>query len=422
MRSFKNLNNSEKLFAVLVSTVLCMVVWAALFQVDKSIQAAGEISPLGKPVVIQARLPGAVRAINHRVNDHVQAQQVLLTIDAEDERARLFELQTELLNHQVRIRRAEAQLKLQPLFEAQASDPSDLVGDELIVLTSSLLSLQEDQLMLDKEIEALQSDIQRKSAELRSLRSAIELAEKKLELTDLLVQKGYEGQIALLEARQRLEAAQAQRSDAVSALNTMRAQLSVFQVRKQLLLSNHQKVTSAELSALRSAATSLQAQIDGLQDRIDGYQVQAQVDGLVSKLLVRFVGQVVSAGEPLAEIIPANTPLVFYARVPVASIQDVRLQQPVKLFLSNMNTRSTVPLMGDIYQIDPDATLNEQTGERFFTAVVKIQPNQPNQPNLQFVVPGVTGSAAILVGKRTVLGYLIDPLWAEMRSALNEPN
>ena len=106
MRSFKNLNNSEKLFVVLVSTVLCMVVWAALFQVDKSIEAAGEISPLGKPVVIQARLPGAVRAINHQVSDSVQAHQVLLTIDAEEERARLFELQTELLNHQVRIRRA----------------------------------------------------------------------------------------------------------------------------------------------------------------------------------------------------------------------------------------------------------------------------------------------------------------------------
>lgn len=418
MKSFKNSNNSEKLFVVLVGTVLCIVLWASLFQVDKSIQAAGEISPLGKAVVIQARLPGSVRVIHHRVSDLVQSHDVLLTIDADDERARLHELQIELVNHQVRSRRAEAQLHMRPQFDPLASDPPELVGDEQTVLTSNLLALQEDQLMLDKEIEALQSDIQRKSFELRTLRSAVELAQKKLELTDRLVQKGYEGEIALLEARMRLESAQAQRSDAVSAINTMRAQLSVFGVRKQLLLSNHQKQTSAELSTLRSAGVSVQAQIEGLQDRIDGYQVLAQANGMVSKMLVAFVGQVVSAGEPLAEIIPANTPMVFYARVPVANIQDVKVEQPVKLFLSNMNTRSTVPLLGAIQQIDPDATLNEQTGERFFTAIVQLQ---PNQPNLQFVVPGVTGSASILVGKRTVLGYLVDPLWAEMRSALNEP-
>ena len=124
------------------------------------------------------------------------------------------------------------------------------------------------------------------------------------------------------------------------------------------------------------------------------------------------------AGEPLAEIIPANTPLVFYARISVADIQDIALGQPVKLFLSNMNTRSAVPLLGAIQQIDPDASLDTQTGARFFTALVAFD---PEQQNLQYVMPGVTGSAAILVGKRSVLGYLTDPLWTQMRSALNEP-
>ena len=418
MKFFKSLNNSEKLFFLLLGILLSIVGWAAFFTVDKAIQATGELSPMGKTVVVQARQPGTVRAIHYQINDQVFESDVLFTIDADDERARLDELQTDLFSHQVRMRRAEAQLELRDYFEPLPGASSELLSDELRLLTSSLLALREDQLLLDKEVDALRSEISRKLADAQSLKSGIQLEMRRLELTQRLVDKGYEGEIALLEAQQRLEAASSQRSDALSALNTLRAELGIVNLRKQLLLTNHQKQTSAELSALRSNAVALTKQIKGLEARIGGFEVRAQVTGVISKQMIGSVGQVVAVGEPLAEIIPGSTPLVFYARIPVADIQDVALAQPVKLFLNNMNVRSTVPLAGVVHQVDPDATLDPKTSERFFIAVVKFD---ANQTNLQYVLPGVTGRAAILVGERTVLDYLVDPIWTQMRSSLNEP-
>ncbi len=120
-------------------------------------------------------------------------------------------------------------------------------------------------------------------------------------------------------------------------------------------------------------------------------------------------------GTKLLEIIPDETPIVFYVEVPVASITDVNIGQPAKVTLSTMDTRRNPPLEARVMSIDPDAT-EEENGNRYYSAILKIE-DKPEDVNL---VPGVTGAASILLGKRTVLLYFLEPIWDAMQGALSE--
>ena len=80
-----------------------------------------------------------------------------------------------------------------------------------------------------------------------------------------------------------------------------------------------------------------------------------------------------------------------------------------------MDTRQVVPIEASVISIDPDAT-QEEDGSRHYSAILGIS-EAPSDTDL---VPGITGSGAILLGKRTVFMYFLEPLWQAMEGALSE--
>ena len=80
-----------------------------------------------------------------------------------------------------------------------------------------------------------------------------------------------------------------------------------------------------------------------------------------------------------------------------------------------MDSRNVVPIEANVMSIDPDAT-EEDDGSRHYSAILEIS----GAPDGVDLVPGVTGSGAILLGQRTVFMYFLEPLWQAMEGALSE--
>ena len=77
-------------------------------------------------------------------------------------------------------------------------------------------------------------------------------------------------------------------------------------------------------------------QRDGTQARLKEFFILSPVSGVVSSLAAENPGQVISTGETVAEIIPKNTPLVFYGELPVQNIGNVFVGQKVFITPSNL--------------------------------------------------------------------------------------
>jgi adhesin transport system membrane fusion protein len=71
-------------------------------------------------------------------------------------------------------------------------------------------------------------------------------------------------------------------------------------------------------------------------------------------------------------------------------------------------------------QISPDAIENEK-GEAFFHVYLRTDSSSLKKGNEELpIIPGMTATAEILTGKKTVLDYLMKPILKAQESAFRE--
>ena len=111
MKFFPNLSSSELLFWAFLGLFSSVFAWAILFVVDKSVTADGEVSPRGRPVVVQSAYDGRILELAVGINDAVVLGQVVAAIDPDSDQSSLRELEVELNNLSITRLRLLAQLE-----------------------------------------------------------------------------------------------------------------------------------------------------------------------------------------------------------------------------------------------------------------------------------------------------------------------
>ncbi len=150
-----------------------------------------------------------------------------------------------------------------------------------------------------------------------------------------------------------------------------------------------------------------------------GYALRAPMAGTVHRLMVHTEGGVVSAAQPLLELVPEAAPLELEATVQNKDIGFVKVGQPVAVKLDAYDASRHGVLRGQVAYVSPDAVQEEQPGGGKlvgFKARVVIDRDSLPYP----VTSGMTATADIRTGSRTLAAYLLSPLVRTVRDSLRE--
>ena len=408
-------SSSDMLFWASTTLFLFLVVWSVTFEIDKSVNVEGDLSPLGRPIVVQNRFEGKVLELLVSSGDRVSSGQDLIIFETSADDSDFLENQLESQKLSIQLRRLVAQSKLETSFEDFATDDIEFLEDQLRVLQAEVGTLQSQVKSKETTKQVLLTKISGTESQLNSLQEKFKLAEEKYRIVERLFQKGYEGQIALLESKQEMSTVEQELLDKKIERENLLSDLDIAELDIKTATLDFQRKTSQELAETKKSLELTEIRNSSLSARMSEYSIKASSDGTISRIFVENIGSVTAEGTKLLEIIPSEAPIVFYAKIPVASITDVHVGQEAKITLSTMDTRQVVPIEASVISIDPDAT-QEEDGSRHYSAILGIT-GSPSDTDL---VPGVTGSGAILLGKRTVFMYFLEPLWQAMEGALSE--
>ena len=408
-------SSSDILFWASTSFFLFLVIWSVTFEIDKSVNVQGDLSPLGRPIVVQNRFEGKVLELLVSSGDEVTVGQDLVIFETSADDSEFLENRVESEKLSIQLRRLIAQSKLEESFELFEDDDAEFSEDQLRVLLAEVGTLQSQIKSKETTKQVLQTKIQGTESQISSLQEKFVLAEEKYRIVDQLFQKGYEGQIALLESRQEMSSVKQELLNKNIERENLISDLDIAELDIKTATLDFQRKTSQELAETKKSLQLTQIRNDSLSAKMSEYSIKATSDGTISRIFVDNIGSVTAEGSKLLEIIPSETPIVFYAKIPVASITDVHLGQDAKITLSTMDSRNVVPIEANVMSIDPDAT-EEDDGSRHYSAILQIS----GAPDGVDLVPGVTGSGAILLGQRTVFMYFLEPLWQAMEGALSE--
>jgi adhesin transport system membrane fusion protein len=149
--------------------------------------------------------------------------------------------------------------------------------------------------------------------------------------------------------------------------------------------------------------------------------VRAPLPGRVNRVLVTTVGGAVGPGAPLVEIVPSEETLLVETMVRPQDIAWVRMGQKAKVSITAYDPSIYGSLDGVVTAISPDATLNEKTGESFYTVQVRTRKNALEKNGRKMPIgTGMVADVSLLGDKRTILNYILSPITKLSETAFRE--
>lgn len=174
------------------------------------------------------------------------------------------------------------------------------------------------------------------------------------------------------------------------------------------------------LADLRGKISELVERKVAAEDQLKRVDIRAPQSGTVHQMAVHTIGGVASPGETLMLIVPASDRLTVQARVRPQDIEQVYSGQRAGLRFSALNQRTTPEIEGEVSRVSPDLTVDQRTGQDYYTLRVAILDGELERLGGAKVGPGMPVEVFVRTQQRTVLSYFAKPLADQIARAFRE--
>ncbi|CZG05189.1 TPA: HlyD family type I secretion periplasmic adaptor subunit [Legionella pneumophila] len=352
------------------------IIWANYAILDEVTTGQGKVIPSSEVQVIQNLEGGIIKNIFVKEGQIVKKDQILMQIDNTRFMASYAEAEKKIDALEIEVIRLNAQIsKTKPVFPEK--------------FTKSYPRLVQDQLSLYES----------RMRELNQLETALELAQKELNLTRPLLKGG-----------------------SVSEVEVIRLERTVSEIK-----GNIEKFKSEELDKLNKARTELFALIEANKadkDRLTRTTVRSPVYGIVKQIKMKTIGGVVQPGSDLLEIVPLDDTLLIEAKIRPSDIGFIHPGQKAMVKITAYDFSIYGGLDGVVEHISADTIVDEETDkkeESYYIVKVRTEKNYlGTAKNPLPIIPGMQATVDILTGQKSVLQYLLKPILKAKQSALRE--
>jgi adhesin transport system membrane fusion protein len=170
---------------------------------------------------------------------------------------------------------------------------------------------------------------------------------------------------------------------------------------------------------------TLRQNLKGSTDQLRRTVLLSPMKGIVNNLSVTTIGGVVRPGEEILQIIPLDEELFVEARVAPENIANVRPGQEATVKLSVCDYTIYGTLKGKVTLISADTFKDENArmadGNPHYKVTLSVDATNLTERQASISIrPGMQASVELHTGSKTVLQYLLKPLY-KSREAFCEP-
>lgn len=414
---------------VIVSILTCGIGgWAATAQISGALIAPGQIVVDSNVKKVQHPTGGVVGEVRARDGDKVKAGDIVVRLDDTVTKASLAIVTKQLNGLWARAARLTAEqegadhITFPPQIMDAMGDPEvkSLVDNEIKLFDVRSSGRAGQKAQLRERIAQLKEEIGGLEAQENAKSREIDLIQKELVgVRDLFAKNLVQiSRLTTLERdATRLEGDRAQfiAQKAQAKGKIAETELQIIQIDKDL-----SSEVSKDMREINDKIGEYVERKVTAEDQLRRIDIRAPQDGMVLQSTVHTVGGVITAGDAIMLIVPDTDTLSVEARVNPQDIDQLRIGQNTLLRLSAFNQRTTPELNGTISRISPDTTVDQRTGQSYYTIRVSIPPEEVARLGEVRLIPGMPVEAFVQTGDRTMLSYLAKPLSDQLMRAFRE--
>lgn len=182
---------------------------------------------------------------------------------------------------------------------------------------------------------------------------------------------------------------------------------------KESYESGRKKEIASALSQCELQLWQYEQELDNYDKNKEFYTVRTEKAGNVENLQVVSEGEVISQGDLIACIVDKDD-LIFECYVPDSEITNIETGQTVNVKVNAYPYNDYGIFEGKVTKISDIAVQNEVYGNVY---VVDVVPD--NSGNLPLSI-GMQGTAELVIGKRSVLEYFLEPVQEALNDSFKE--
>ena len=292
-----------------------------------------------------------------------------------------------------------------------------LVNDKL---NSHISSYYTEVKSLNAKIEKVVFEKKMIETEVKKLLKLLPFTQYKLEQMKKLVEKGLEPEISLKDLEEKYIEEKSNISIKEDEINKLSIQ---YEISKQELIqfkNNTKKELLEEFNKTTDELSTTLPEVNKSNYLLESKVIYAIEDGFIYNLNNGTSGRVVQSGEVIMELIPTSSPLEVEAKVLNRDIGFVHVGQEVKVKIDSFKFTKYGYIEGVVTNIAKSSILDEKLGEIYPVLIeLKKDTMRIDDKNIK-LIPGMTCSVDIKIGKRRLIEYIISPMIRYKDEALRE--
>ncbi len=397
--------------------------WANYAELDEVTRGMGKVIPSRQLQVIQNLEGGLVSAILVKEGETVEAGQVLIKIDDTLSGSSYRESRLHYLALKARASRLKAEADNEP-----CSPPADVLRDAPNLVDQEFKLRQTRQKELDARLAVIHQQIEQNKHELEELRVKnrhltrnYQLMTREMKMTRPLVADGAISEVEVLRLQQKINDTRSEIDGNIVTISRVEHNLEETMLRAEEIELAFRNEARQELNKINQELSRLEETNVALQDRMKRTQVRSPIKGIVQRIMITTIGEVIQPGMNIIEIVPLEDQLLVEAQIKPADIAFISPGQKAVIKLTAYDFAVYGGLEGKVEHISADTIVNDK-GESYYLARIRTHPDQAGAPQDRTfnIKPGMTAQVDILTGKKTVLNYFLNPVLRAKQIALRE--
>lgn len=414
---------SQLVVWIMLLVIIWLVIWASYAELDKIIRGDGKVVPSSQIQVIQNLEGGIVEDLFVHAGDKVEKGQTLLKLDNTQFASSFGESEIregQLIARAQRLASEANGKEFQPPKTFSNPKVQKLFEREYELYKARQKQLKSNDTIIVEQIEQKKFELRGALDQRSQLKRSLELITKEVNLMRPLVNQGVASEVDLLRMQRDQNEVLSKLKDVESSIPQLRSVITEYRAKRVEAKEDFMNQAQEELNDVLAEKAQLEESKIALADRVKRTDVKSPVHGTIKQLFVNTIGGVVQPGSDIVEIVPDDDTLVLETKISPADIGFLYPGLLAKVKFTAYDFAIYGGLDAKVISLSAD-TITDEEGNSFYLAKIETVRNHlGSEQDPLYLLPGMTANVDIIVGKHTVLDYILKPIIKAKDLALRE--
>jgi hemolysin D len=405
----------------LFSLISIVLLWSIFGHVDEVAVVSGKLIPIGHVKTIQAEDKGVVKAIHVKEGQKVEKGHLLLELDTTMTAADVARIKKEIAYYNLEIDRLMAEQADHIFIPQKYPDVEDKdIGFQINLYQSRLYEYTTRLAAAEANIKQSEASLHSASANKEKIVSLYQIAKEKEKRIEQLVSQNAIATFVLFDH-------QAKRMEL--ELDIV-AQTAEFDRLEWVLLQSRESAATVKAERSRDIITKLvddrkklneyMEELKKAQEKDRLSRILAPIDGRVSQLAVHTVGGIVTAAQPLMDVVPEDTEIQVEAWAANKDIGFIQQGQLAEVKIETFSFQKYGTLNAHVLEISPNAVEDKEKG-RVYRVLLALDKNSFIVNSREVgISSGMTATGEIKIKQKRIIEFFLDPFRQYQSEALRE--